>query len=227
MATPDTMDAADLAAVLNNGLGGCFYQLRDRALRALGESTDGGHVMLLTGCHAGAGVTTVAVNFARAACQSDNGKVLIVDACGVNGAIHQPFGIPPGPGLADHVSGRCDLAEAIQSSRWKQLDVLPAGSVAMEPSEMIRVSWLDQFLGACRRRYALTIIDAAPVMESNTTALLAAAAEGTILVIRAERERWEVAQRAVGLMRDAGARVIGAVLNRRKHHIPRFLYDWV
>ena len=131
----------------------------------------------------------------------------------------------PGAGGYVVLLTSCDVDEATYSTRWEQLDVMPIGSVTMDPSEVIRASWLADFLALCRRRYTLTFIDAAPVMDSNTTTLLSAAADATILVIKAEHERWEVAQRAIGLMEDAGGRVIGAVLNKQKYHIPKFLYN--
>ncbi len=226
MATSDTTSPEAAVPVLSNGIGRHFYQLRDRTLRALGDPGDGGHVVVLTSCHAGEGVTTVAANLALASCQTTSGRVMVCDASGSDSCVDKLLGISTGLGLADHVTGKCDVDEATYATRWEQLDVVPAGSVPMDPSEMIRAPWLNDFLGSCRRRYALTVIDAAPVMDSNTTAVLAAAADAAILVIKAEHERWEVAQRGIGLMEDAGARIIGAVLNRRKHHIPRFLYDW-
>jgi len=33
-----------------------------------------------------------------------------------------------------------------------------------------------------------------------------------------------VAQKATDLLTDAGAKILGAVLNKRKYHIPEFLY---
>jgi Mrp family chromosome partitioning ATPase len=48
--------------------------------------------------------------------------------------------------------------------------------------------------------------------------------DGVVLVIEAERVRTPVIERAVDTLQDCGANVLGAVLNKRRFPIPRFLY---
>lgn len=49
--------------------------------------------------------------------------------------------------------------------------------------------------------------------------------DGVILVVRAEETRWEVAQAAAQRLSQAGAKLMGSVLNARKYYMPKWVYD--
>lgn len=227
MTTDTKSTASGMRSTLNPKISSHFYKLRDRALLALGESKDGGRTVVVTCSHPGEGTSTVALNFALAVGQTERGRILLVDANVASPSLHGALKMSSGPGLTDIIAGRAKVEDAIRKTGNEDLDVVTAGSQPMNPSDLTKAKGVDDLLAVCRDRYTLSIFDAPPVMDYNATALLAAATDGAILVIEAERERWEVAQRATSLLQDAGARVLGAVLNKRKYHIPRFLYDWV
>ncbi len=54
---------------------------------------------------------------------------------------------------------------------------------------------------------------------------IAAACGGAVLVIEAERTRAEVVEEAKRTLEATGVNLLGAVLNRRKYHIPGFIYQ--
>jgi len=54
---------------------------------------------------------------------------------------------------------------------------------------------------------------------------LGQAAEGVILVLKANSSRRDVARKAVQDLKNAGVRILGAVLNQRTFPIPQALYD--
>ena len=49
--------------------------------------------------------------------------------------------------------------------------------------------------------------------------------DGSVIVIRAGYTRRQLPQRTVELLDEAGVKVLGAVLNRRRFYIPRFVYE--
>ena len=79
-------------------------------------------------------------------------------------------------------------------------------------------------LDAARPRYDWIVIDGPPVLESPDAAMLAAVADGVVLVVQAGRTKRPVLTRSVDLLRKAGGRVLGIVLNRRRLEIPEFIY---
>jgi Mrp family chromosome partitioning ATPase len=48
--------------------------------------------------------------------------------------------------------------------------------------------------------------------------------DGVVLVVEAEKTRWQVAEQAKRILEESGARLLGAVLSRRQFHIPNALY---
>lgn len=72
--------------------------------------------------------------------------------------------------------------------------------------------------------YDWVILDLPPVLESPDAAQLSAIADGTVLIVRAGRSKRPIVSRSVDLLRKAGARVLGSVLNRRRLEIPSFIY---
>jgi Mrp family chromosome partitioning ATPase len=54
--------------------------------------------------------------------------------------------------------------------------------------------------------------------------VLARRADGIILVLAAERTRAPVVEQARKIIEANKSRLLGVVMNRRRHHIPKFLY---
>jgi len=209
---------------LAEDLSDTYYALRDQALASLNGRDTGGVCLALTSCRRGEGVTTVAVNFARALCGARHRRVLLCDANVPSPALHRAFGLPAGPGLTDALAGHCEPAEAVQRTPLADLDLVAAGRETMSPAQMAESARLGDFLEAVRQGYAFVLLDAPPVLECSAGARLAAAADAVILVIEAERNRWEVARAAARRLEGRGAHILGAVLNKRKFHIPEWLY---
>ena len=68
------------------------------------------------------------------------------------------------------------------------------------------------------------IVDGPPVLDSPDAAPLAGAVDGVVLVVEADRTKRPVLVRSADLLRNAGARILGSVLDRRRHVIPEFIY---
>jgi Mrp family chromosome partitioning ATPase len=75
-----------------------------------------------------------------------------------------------------------------------------------------------------RKRFAWILFDSACVNAFNDAATIGPKLDGTIMVVEAERTKREAALFAKRKLEEAGISLIGAVLNRRKMHIPEWLY---
>ena len=63
-----------------------------------------------------------------------------------------------------------------------------------------------------------------PSMHSTMPSPLADNGDGVVLVVRAEKTRWEVAQSARERLENGKSNILGVVLNDRKLHIPGWIY---
>ncbi len=82
----------------------------------------------------------------------------------------------------------------------------------------------DGFLNKVRNSFDFVIFDCAPVPGFPDTQTLCSKVDGVILVITFDKTRRQVALRAKKELEDAGANILGVVINRRKYYIPDWIY---
>ena len=76
-----------------------------------------------------------------------------------------------------------------------------------------------------RQRFDFTIIDAPPLRANADGIYLSGLVDGVLLVVNAGKTpRW-VVQNVQKQIADAGGKIIGVVLNKRRYHVPRWLYN--
>jgi hypothetical protein len=83
---------------------------------------------------------------------------------------------------------------------------------------------LPEWLAHWRGEYAHIVLDLPPLSLNSPILRLAPACDAVVLVVAAEKYRWQIAREAADELVRAGARVPGAVLTRRRHHVPGWLY---
>lgn len=82
----------------------------------------------------------------------------------------------------------------------------------------------EAFTDALRAACDVAVVVLPPLLKHPEALSLAAQLDGVVLVLEAERTRWEVAREAKQLMDGIGVKLLGVILNKRKRHIPDFLY---
>ncbi len=176
----------------------------------------------LTSCYSGEGVSTVAMQLALTAAQSGDCRVLLVDANQARPAVHRMFGIPASPGWSDVVRGETPWETAVQPTDAPGVFVLAAGGAARGADDA--AGW-SRAIRELRNDFDLIVFDLPPAGDASGGDRLAARMDGALLVIEAERVRWQVAQRTKERLVHGNARLLGAVLNKRQRHVPGWLYQ--
>jgi Mrp family chromosome partitioning ATPase len=77
---------------------------------------------------------------------------------------------------------------------------------------------------AARKHFELIILGGDNMLNGGASTVFSDLVDGTILVMEAEKTRAPVAKKLKQTVEDGGGKVIGAILNRRKHHIPDWIY---
>ncbi|MEZ4649167.1 MAG: CpsD/CapB family tyrosine-protein kinase [Candidatus Eisenbacteria bacterium] len=202
-------------------------RLRQRVLLELG--TTAGASVVFAGSVEGEGATTLALLFARELAQAEQRPVLLVDADiegyprTLTGTMRDEGG-ELGPGLADLLLNRAKLTDCLLGTELPNLHFLPRGSDLGPALDLVQTQRVRTVLDEIQRHYAFVVLDGAPLVDSPESSLLAAATDGVVLVVRANRTRREVVQRGLRLLHQSNCQVLGAVLNDRKYPIPSFLY---
>ncbi len=170
------------------------------------------------------GASTIAFNLASALAKDKGSSVLLVDANLRHPVVHSTFDISPSPGLVEVVHEGLDVRKAIRESIIPNLFLLTSGDSPANPVVIFESEkWVDlmEFL---RRKFHWVIFDGAPVNLYPDATVLAPRVDGAVLVVEAENKRAEVAIQAKEHLEEAGAKILGAVLNRRRHVIPEMVY---
>ena len=152
--------------------------------------------------------TNLAVIFAEA------GKlVLLIEADLRRPRVAEYLGIEGAVGLTNLLAGQVSLGEVLQPWGRGGLTVLPSGSIPPNPSEMLGSAAMVHLLTELQSQFDVILIDTPPLLPVTDAAILAAHADGAILVARYGRTtRNQVAAAHTALTR-VDAKILGSVLN--------------
>lgn len=176
--------------------------------------------LLVTSAVEDEGKTTLAANLAVAFAQQGH-RVLLVDGDMRRAALHRVFGAPRSPGLSDVLAGAAEEADAVRPTRVANLWLMPAGPSSGNPAETLGGPQLPALLDRLGEQYDLVVLDSPPVLAVADAAIIAAIADGVLMVVRAGRAQREAITTARDQLADVGAQVIGAVLNDPDGEISR------
>lgn len=225
MTTQRMTSAADLAKPAPSPLqfDSCYQLLANQIFHQPGEAAPCKSIMII-GAAREVGSTTAATGLADYLSGTIMQRVLIIDANFANPCLHKIHGIPQKPGFAEYLAGQ-GQGDSMFFHASSTLSVLPCGDTALLPRTLL------SFDPGCWERfkqlsldYDLVILDAAPTSVCPESFPLASKTDGVIVVAKAEKTRKEVLRATMLQLRTAGARVRGGILNRRRFHIPAWLY---
>ena len=176
-------------------------------------SSDGGppEALLVTSSEKGEGKSTTALAIAKTSAAAGR-KVLLIDADMRSPSLHVLLGNPDGPGLADVLSDRVSIHQAIHPTQVGNLDLLPAGQPTTSPAQLLSGVRFATLLHEARARYDEIVIDSPPVLGLADTPQLAAAADRTIMVMGSDRAHRRAVKEALRRLSAARADMLGAIL---------------
>lgn len=169
--------------------------------------------ILVTSTSPGEGKTTTLTNLAAAMAQ-DGKKVLVIDCDMRKPRIHKVFEISNQKGLSDILMKRCDATDAIVSVKEMGLDVIPAGIIPDNPSELLNSASMRSFIQNVRNIYDYVFVDTPPVIPVTDAMIMSRYIDGVVLVISHGKTQIDMAKNAVEQLRSVKANILGVTLNR-------------
>ncbi len=201
-----------------------FRRLRATIMLEIGAAEHPGSVLVVTSAAPGDGKTFVSSHLAVALAAVDQ-RVVLIDADMRRPRLHTMFDRQRSPGLSDVLLARRSGAEVLRPVATEGLVVVPSGIPTSEASELLSLQSFRTFIADLRGDFDWIVIDSPPVMAVTDAAVLAQEAAAVLFVTSAERTSLEAAEAALKVLDDAGAKVVGAVLNRAPVTKEAFYYS--
>jgi capsular exopolysaccharide synthesis family protein len=168
-------------------------------------------VVMIASAVAGEGKTLTAVNLALTFSESYRRRVLLIDADLRRPSVHTIFQIDNQRGLSDGLAAVDEENFALHRIS-ERLTVLPAGRPSSDPMAGLTSGRMRRLIAEARDEFDWVIVDTPPVGLMTDANLLAAAADGVLLVIKAGSTAYQLTQRAAAAI--GKEKLLGAVLNR-------------
>lgn len=196
-----------MPADLWGSVGEEIRSLRTRVATALDQRHK---VVMVTSALPLEGKTTASATLARSFAQMQ-WSTLLVDFDLRRPSIHTLFGIEREPGVTDLLQGRFGDQDIIWSSDSPHLDLLPAGSLAAGPAELIQSPRTPQLLKSLAARYDYVVVDSPPLTSITDSLLLSGYVDGILFVVNARVSPREMVKAAREQLLDKP--VLGVVIN--------------
>ena len=176
-------------------------------------------IFAVSSANPGDGKSTTSANIAIAMAQSGS-KVLLIDADMRKSVQHKIFGIKNKKGLSSAVSKMSSLEDCIQKNVMENLDILTAGPIPPNPSELLASEQMTAILNELSEKYAVIIIDTPPVNVVTDAMELAKNISGIIMVVRYAVTTDEDVAAAYKKIEFAQMNLLGFIVNsiKHKHH---------
>jgi capsular exopolysaccharide synthesis family protein len=181
-------------------------------------------VVVVTSAGPGDGKSLVAANLAAVYAQAGYRTLL------VSGDLRRPrldsmFDRRPSVGLTgviaqlsrngkDPYAAQAHLGEALVETGVPNLYLLPAGVTPPNPAELLNSARMTEILKAAAAQVDMVIVDTPPLLAVTDAAVLAPRSDGVILVAALNETHRDAAHRAVSVLQNTGARVLGVVVNK-------------
>jgi len=174
---------------------------------------DGRSTLAVAGARKGDGCSVIAANLAIVLAQLGE-RTLLIDANFRNPCQHELFALRPEAGLADLLRGRDVYDEALTAvPSLEHLRVLCSGAVPANPQELLSRASFIYVLKTMAEKYRAIVIDTPPALRFADAQIVAARAQGCLLITRRHRTRLADVEEVKGRLEPTGAQLLGAVIN--------------
>ena len=170
--------------------------------------------ILLTSCFPNEGKSDIAFQLAKEI--GNIGKrAVLVDADIRKSTFASRYRIGrPVKGLSHYLCGTLEVDGICYQTNYDNLDIIFAGSMVPNPSELLEEPALEELIQYLREHYDYILIDTPPIADMADAAIVAKWCDGAIMVIEDGRVSYRIAQKAKKKIMQTGCKFLGAVLNK-------------
>jgi len=170
------------------------------------------HVLLVASSLPGDGKTTTASNMAITLANAGR-RTLLIDGDLRKPSLHRLFDVAREGGLSDALLSRESIDRLVQPTFVNNLDLLTTGQDVSNPAELLASARLGEVLNELRALYDMVLIDSSPLLLVTDPSIIAAVADGIILVVKISSTRRHDLDVTNDMLKTLGVPVFGMVIN--------------
>lgn len=168
-------------------------------------------VIVVTSSNEGEGKSTIAAHLASMLADSGQPTIL-VDADLRRPVQADHFEVDGLVGLTQLLAGSVELPDVLVPTKQAGLQLLPAGRIPPNPSELVGSGRMATLLATLRETH-IVIVDASPLLPVTDAALLTVVSDGAIVVIHQGKTLMEQLALAARKLAQVEGKLLGVVLN--------------
>ncbi len=189
---------------------------------------DGCKVIGVVGAIKGIGKSFVAAQLVNSFSDSEQ-KVLLIDADLRRPTIADKMGLARTPGLSNFLAGvgLNDASEIIQKFS-DNIDVITAGNIPPNPSELLGSEKMHAFLEVLKKKYDYIIFDLPPVTLVSDALVISKFVHGFVLVVRQNVDEKKSIREMMRQFELAQVKILGFVMNSsagNSKHYDKYYYS--
>ncbi|MEW6732664.1 MAG: polysaccharide biosynthesis tyrosine autokinase [Acidobacteriota bacterium] len=170
-------------------------------------------IILVTSSTPSEGKTTTALNTAYMLAQT-NARVLVIDCDMRRPSCHRNLGISNLKGLSTYLSQDINLVMLVQGDVRPGIDMLTAGPVPPNPTELISSIKMRETLRQLRDYYDYVVLDTPPIVGFSEGVILSQFSDGIVIVVETNKTSRQRVKMAKQILQRANAKILGVVLNK-------------
>ena len=116
-------------------------------------------------------------------------------------------------GLSHFLSDQMSLNDVIYSTDLPNLYVIPAGIFPPNPSELLSKNIFADAIKVLKGTFDYIIVDAPPISATTDPSIVAAACDGSVLVIGAKKVTSKFINTCLDQLKRSGKPILGSILN--------------
>lgn len=182
--------------------------------------------ILFTSCYPNEGKTDIVFQLAVEMGKAGR-KTVIVDAdIRKSGFIKRYNTSREVPGLSEYLSGQAEKKDIICSTGYDNADIILAGPIAPNPSELLEQGIFGDLIRGLREEYDYVLLDTPPVGSVIDAVIAARSCDGAVLVIESGLVSHKAALKTLKQLKKSGCSILGTVLNKTDIKRDRYYFSY-
>lgn len=165
-------------------------------------------------------ILNLAISFAE-----DGQKVLLIDADMRRPAMARLLVEKASPGLSNVLAGLTSAEETVRKEVFPNLDILYAGDIPPNPSELLGSERMRELLNKFSQEYDYILVDSPPVNAVTDARVVANLLDGVLYLVRQNKTEKEAVARGVNQLKLTDAKLLGFVINGIDPEAKKYYYS--